>query len=116
MLFEAGGEEEMCGVAGGAEFVGCDDFSVGAGNSSEGAGFKGDFVGDGAGVGVEFLGAERFVVEVELDFFGVGEDFDVFGVGGLIVLQEIRWCPVEEEWLAEACSGVELTSGRDLAA
>ena len=61
-----------------------DDFAVGAGYGFEGAGFEGDLEGDGAGVGVEFLRAEGFVVEEELDLFGVGVDFDVFGVGGLV--------------------------------
>ena len=36
--------------------------------------------GDGAGVGVELLSAERFAVEEELDLFGVGVDFHVFSV------------------------------------
>ena len=103
---ETGGEEEMCGFAGGAEFVCRDDFAVGAGDGFEGAGFEGDLIGDGAGVGVEFLGAEGFVVEEEFDLFGVGVDFDVFGVGGLVF-----WCPVEKERLAEARSGVEWGGG-----
>ncbi len=59
-------------------------FAGGAGYGFEGAGGVGDFEGDGAGVGVEFLGAEGFVVEEELYLFGVGVDFDVFGVGGLV--------------------------------
>ena len=84
-----------------------DDFVVGAGDGFDGAGFEGDLEGDGAGVGVKFLGAERFVVEEELDLFGVGVDLDVFGVGGLIF-----WGPVEEEWLAEAGGGVEWGVGR----
>ncbi len=84
-----------------------DDFAVGAGDCFQGAGFEGDLVGDGAGVGVEFLCAERFVVEEEFYFFGVGIDFDVFGVWGLVF-----WGPVEEEGLAEACGGVEWRVGR----
>ncbi len=81
-----------------------------AGDGFEGAGFVGDLVGDGAGVGVEFLGAQGFVVEEELDLFGVGVDFDVFGVGGLVMW---KWRgPVEEERLGEARGGVERGVGR----
>ena len=89
---ETGGEEEMSGFASGAEFVGGDDFVVCAGDGFQGAWLEGDLVGDGAGVWVEFFGAEGFVVEEELDLFGVGVDFDVFGVRGLIF-----GSPVEEE-------------------
>ncbi len=99
---EAGGEEEMGGFAGGAEFVLRDDFAVGAGDGFEGAGGVGDREGDGAGVGVKFLGAEGFVVEEEFDLVGVGVDFDVFGVWGFVFRG-----PVEEERLAEAGGGVE---------
>ena len=37
------------------------------------------------------LGAEGLVVEEELDLFGVGVDFDVFDVGRLILLKNIRY-------------------------
>ncbi len=83
-------EKNMLGFAGSAEFVLRDDFTVGAGDGFEGAGGEGDLEGDGAGVGVEFLCAEGFVVEEEFDFLGVGVDFDVFGMGGLVF-----WRPVE---------------------
>ena len=52
---EARGEEEVRGFAGGVEFVGGDDFAVGAGDCFESAGFEGNLIGDGAGVGVEAL-------------------------------------------------------------
>ena len=87
------------------------DFAVGAGDGFEGAGGEGDREGDGAGVGVEFLGAEGFAVEEEFDLFGVGVDFDVFGVGGLVF-----GGPVEEERLGEAGGGVEWGVGRGVAA
>jgi len=59
-------------------------------------GSKGTLEGDRAGVvGVTRLCAQGFVVEEELDFFGVGVDFDVFGVGELVALEEIRGRPVE---------------------
>ena len=93
---------QRCGVR-----LSATTFPADAGDGFEGAGFVGDLVGDGAGVGVEFLCAERFVVEEEFDLFGVGVDFDVFGVGRLVL-----GCPVEEEGLAEARGGVEWGVGR----
>jgi hypothetical protein len=97
---EGGGEDEFCGFAGGAEDVLGDDLACGAGYGFEGAGGVGKCVDDGAGVGVELLGAEGFVVEEEFDLFGVGVDLDVFGVRGLV-----GWGPIGEEGLGEAGRG-----------
>lgn len=96
----------MSGFACGAELVGCNDFVVVAGDGFEGAGFERDFVEDWACVGMELLGTEGFVVEEEFDFFCVGVDFDVFGVGGLIFGR-----PVQEERLAETSGWVDWSVG-----
>lgn len=50
-------ENNICGFAGSAEGVFGDDFAIGAGNGFNCAGFEGDFVGDGGGVGVKLLSA-----------------------------------------------------------
>jgi len=81
---EARGEDQASGFSRGAEFVLCDNFSVDACDGLEGAGFEGNDECDGTGVGVEFLRAEGFAVEEELDLFGVGVDFDIFSVRGLV--------------------------------
>lgn len=96
------GKNEMVGLEGGTEFVLSEDFAVGAGDGFDGTWFERDLIGDGAGVGVEFLCAEGFIVEEELDLFGVGVDFEIFGMGRLVF-----GGPVEEKWLTEARSGIE---------
>ena len=75
-----GGQEEVSRLACCAEFVLRYDFAADAGYSFEGARREGDLEGDGAGVGVELLSAEGFVVQEEFDLFGVGVDLDVFGM------------------------------------
>ena len=106
---EASGEEQARGFAGGAEFVLGDDFAVGAGDCFQGAGIEGNLESDRAGVEVEFLCAEGFVVEEEFHFFGVGVDFDVFGVRGLVL-----GSPVEQQRLAEACCWIDWGGGGGL--
>ncbi len=105
-VWSFGGQEEAGGLTGSAEFVLRYDFATYAGNGFEGARSEGHLEGDRAGVDVELLGAEGFVVQEEFYLFGVGVDLYVFGVGGLVLRG-----PIEPERLGEAGGWVECSGG-----